>query len=185
MPLLNCNIHFWSQLTLGTFQFTVMNCISIQQICDFKNSRRLIDSLVISLFLDYFTVMIKSLCVLFFCLTRLVIDTVTLRDYISRIKAICSLYLAKNLFYYPSLWLITSLGAGLVFDSPLIPLFRGPELKLTNSHVFINTHNLRKLYSKKKNTKILIDLRENNRTFFDASEMYRRANAPQLIDRFH
>ncbi len=33
--------------------------------------------------------------------------------------------------------------------------------------------------------KILIDLRENNQTFFDASEMYRRANAPQLIDRFH
>jgi len=25
IPVLNCNIHFWSQLKLGTFQFTVMS----------------------------------------------------------------------------------------------------------------------------------------------------------------
>jgi len=35
-------------------------------------------------------VMIKQLCVLFFSLTCLIIDTVTLRGYISRIKTICT-----------------------------------------------------------------------------------------------
>lgn len=60
--------------------------------------------------------------------------------------------LGKNLSYYPTLWLITSVGAWLV---QMIPLFCGHEFKLTDSHVFINTHNLTNALRSKRTPKIL------------------------------
>lgn len=152
IPLLNCNVHFWSQFTLGTFQFTVMNWIALFSIfVIFKNSWRLIDSLVISLFLDwdYFFDLLDDevvMCAFLLLNSPSYWHSYTQGLYIKNKGHLYSI-LGKNLFYYPSLWLITSEGTRLVH---LIPLFCGHEFKLTNSHVFINTHNLRKLYSQKE-----------------------------------
>lgn len=111
--------------------------LSIQQICDLKPMKayRLFCHLIIfGLFHSVDKVLIYAFL---FLNSPCYWHSYTRGLYIKNKGHLYSI-LAKNLFYYPSLWLITCVGVWLV---QMIPLFCGHKFKLTNSHAFINTHN--------------------------------------------
>lgn len=124
---------------------------SIQQICDLKLTKTYRFSCHVIIFGLFYSDDKVVMCAFLFLNLPCYWHSYTKGLYIKNKDHLYSI-LGKNLSYYPTLWLITSVGAWLV---QMIPLFCGHEFKLTNSHVFINTQNLMNALWSKRTSKIL------------------------------
>lgn len=124
---------------------------SIQQICDLKLMKTYRFSCHVIIFGLFHSDDKVVMCAFLFLNLPFYWHSYTRGLYIKNKDHLYSI-LGKNLSYYPTLWLITSVGAWLV---QMILLFCGHEFKLTNSRVFINTRNLMNALWSKRTSKIL------------------------------